>query len=101
MQNCEPTNRNCIKGRTLWGESAKDDKTMWLKRHGRCSGCAVKVHALIRGGLCPELMIWLLIGDIPGFGVTGDHDFRHFQRVSAWKVSEEQETDKWAPFSAS
>ncbi|WP_153304041.1 hypothetical protein [Dissulfuribacter thermophilus] len=46
------------------------------------------------------MMIWLPIGDIPGFGVTGDHDSRHFQGVSAWKVSEEQETDKWAPFSA-
>lgn len=85
MQNCEPTNRNCIKGRTPWGELARHSKTLWLKGHGRCSGCAVTVHALIRGGLCSRLMVWLPIGEIPGLGVTGDHDSWHFQGVSAWE----------------
>jgi hypothetical protein len=51
LQSCESTDRNHIKGRALRGESAQDDKALWFRRHGKCGGCAAKVHVIIRGDL--------------------------------------------------
>jgi len=50
-QNCEPTNRNLIQGRTPRGKSAPHGKALRFRGHGKWGGCAVKVHALIRGDL--------------------------------------------------
>ena len=35
----------------LVGEWPKYHKALWFERHGKCGGCVLKVHVLIRGGL--------------------------------------------------
>lgn len=48
-ETCEPTNRNCIRGRVNRASWLNTAKPMGLSSSGKCSGCARESHAPYRG----------------------------------------------------
>ena len=50
VQSHELTNRNSIQGQ-VWGRVCTTRRSPDFTRYGKCCGCVVKVHVLIRGDL--------------------------------------------------
>ena len=50
MQSDEPTNRNSIQGQVS-GQDSTRYQNPGFRRYGKCCGCTVKGHVLIRGDL--------------------------------------------------
>jgi len=50
VQSHEPTYRNSIQGQ-VWGQVRTTERSPDFTGHGKCCGCVVKVHVLIRGDL--------------------------------------------------
>jgi hypothetical protein len=68
-QNHEPTYRNGIQGQVR-GRVCTTKRSPDLTGYGKCRGCVVKVHVLIRGDF-PDRRLWRAASQVATSGMIG------------------------------